>query len=153
MKVYYFYRGQYRYNFFKLMLNVILSQSCSHPSTTGSPMSQYSLRYTFFRLFFPIPFSASSLRTRIPAQLVILLRTCAVDGEWLQWQAWAECSVSCGGGTRHRLRTCKQPLHGGLVCDGTDKETEACNQHLCPSGCFNISLCLTCCFFFCFTFF
>ncbi|RUS87810.1 hypothetical protein EGW08_004409 [Elysia chlorotica] len=57
---------------------------------------------------------------------------CPVDGEWLQWQAWADCSVSCGGGARQRTRTCKQPLNGGLVCNGNATEAEDCNQHFCP---------------------
>lgn len=27
-------------------------------------------------------------------------------GEWSEWSDWSPCSVSCGGGTRNRRKTC-----------------------------------------------
>jgi len=57
---------------------------------------------------------------------------CPVDGKWLKWGEWKECSVSCGGGTRSRDRQCDGPFYGGNDCVGKATEEEACGEGNCP---------------------
>ncbi|XP_078378155.1 SCO-spondin-like isoform X7 [Oculina patagonica] len=59
---------------------------------------------------------------------------CAVDGNWTAWRDWEVCSVSCGGGTQNRVRTCTNPLpaHGGKDCVGEGVITRRCNEDPCP---------------------
>lgn len=47
------------------------------------------------------------------------------------WGQWSECSASCDGGRRARIRAAlTQPSQGGLVC-GPGQEWEACNPEPC----------------------
>ncbi|CAG2221269.1 unnamed protein product [Mytilus edulis] len=64
---------------------------------------------------------------------------CDVDGGWTRWDDWTKCSTSCGNGTRHRGRSCSNPLpdNGGLTCNGTDTEIGDCTLELCPE-CFKL---------------
>lgn len=57
---------------------------------------------------------------------------CPVDGVWINWSEWEDCSVSCGNGTRNRNRTCVEPQYGGKPCEGPDLESEYCNLVECP---------------------
>ncbi|XP_045160489.2 SCO-spondin-like [Mercenaria mercenaria] len=57
---------------------------------------------------------------------------CPVDGKWLDWSEWDNCTAPCGGGSRNRSRTCVEPMHGGKDCIGEDTETDACNEDPCP---------------------
>ena len=59
----------------------------------------------------------------------------SVDGGWSTWSSWAGCSVSCGGGTWSRSRSCTNPSaqHGGHYCVGSSTEDTGCNNHPCPS--------------------
>uniref|UniRef100_G3N7U1 SCO-spondin n=1 Tax=Gasterosteus aculeatus aculeatus TaxID=481459 RepID=G3N7U1_GASAC len=41
--------------------------------------------------------------------------TCPVDGLWLPWVSWANCSSGCGG-VQVRHRGCIPPLYGGRDC-------------------------------------
>ncbi|CAG5122853.1 unnamed protein product, partial [Candidula unifasciata] len=59
-------------------------------------------------------------------------RPCPVDGFWKEWQSWAACSLTCGGGTRERTRQCNLGQYGGKNCTGNYSETEPCNQQNCP---------------------
>ncbi|MBN3312119.1 HMCN1 protein, partial [Atractosteus spatula] len=61
-------------------------------------------------------------------------RHCPVDGKWNSWVSWAACSVSCGGGTRQRTRSCSNPApqYGGRQCEGNDVHIDFCNSELCP---------------------
>ncbi|XP_032884067.1 hemicentin-1 isoform X2 [Amblyraja radiata] len=61
-------------------------------------------------------------------------RMCPVDGKWTPWISWSACSVSCGGGTRQRARTCSNPMpqHGGHYCEGSDVQMDFCNTDPCP---------------------
>ncbi|XP_068599564.1 hemicentin-1 [Brachionichthys hirsutus] len=61
-------------------------------------------------------------------------RLCPVDGKWSSWVSWGACSVSCGGGTRHRTRLCGSPApqHGGRQCEGNDVHFDYCNSDACP---------------------
>ncbi|KAL1122470.1 hypothetical protein AAG570_002801 [Ranatra chinensis] len=55
-----------------------------------------------------------------------------INGEWSEWIA-IRCSVSCGGGTGIRLRTCTNPSPSleGRPCLGPDMEKSRCNVRRC----------------------
>ncbi|XP_028290490.1 SCO-spondin [Gouania willdenowi] len=70
--------------------------------------------------------------------------TCPVDGQWLPWGTWSNCSRVCGS-FQVRHRGCIPPLYGGLRCPhlpGPSKlymeikpcPTEGCSNMSCPSG-------------------
>ncbi|CAM9592142.1 unnamed protein product [Lampetra fluviatilis] len=61
-------------------------------------------------------------------------RKCPVDGKWSVWSGWGPCSVSCGGGSRQRSRSCSEPppQHGGHSCEGSDIHVDFCNSEPCP---------------------
>eukprot|EP00438_Fugacium_kawagutii_P018141 Skav231604 [mRNA] locus=scaffold232:449631:450155:+ [translate_table: standard] len=43
---------------------------------------------------------------------------CARDCAWHDWESWGDCSMSCGGGLKSRLRHIKQlPEDGGKHCE------------------------------------
>lgn len=72
----------------------------------------------------------SSFRSYAPS---VTLNTCAINGGWSDWGGWSACSVSCGGGTQTRYRTCTNPApaYGGAGCSGSDSETVSCNTQAC----------------------
>ena len=86
-----------------------------------------------WHLIFYVPLKnvPSIITTKISA--CSWLSVFVVDGVWEQWSEWAECSVSCGGGSQDRNRDCTGPFYGGLECPGNDSETRDCNTHHCPS--------------------
>ena len=52
--------------------------------------------------------------------------------EWGEWQAWGECTASCGEGIRNRIRTC---LLTQGACEGASREQEDCTENPpCPPG-------------------
>jgi len=57
-----------------------------------------------------------------------------INGGWSSYSAWSSCTVSCGGGTQTRTRSCNNPSpqYGGLACSGTDTENQSCNTNTCP---------------------
>ncbi|GCC29770.1 hypothetical protein chiPu_0008212 [Chiloscyllium punctatum] len=61
---------------------------------------------------------------------------CPVDGNWGPWQAWNDCSVSCGGGEKRRLRMCNNPVpsSGGRSCPGDGSQVSRCKVQPCPGG-------------------
>ncbi|XP_061153333.1 hemicentin-1 isoform X4 [Syngnathus typhle] len=61
---------------------------------------------------------------------------CPADGNWGLWQSWGECSASCGGGQRTRVRLCNNPSpsNGGRSCPGDSSQLSRCNLEACPGG-------------------
>ncbi|KAL4217009.1 hypothetical protein ACF0H5_023465 [Mactra antiquata] len=57
-----------------------------------------------------------------------------VDGNWSEWGNWSSCDVTCGNGTRSRVRDCDSPAPkaGGDNCTGSADETETCIERDCP---------------------
>ena len=58
-----------------------------------------------------------------------------VDGNWVAWTTWSACTVTCGGGTKDRERTCTNPApqYLGKDCVGVPDDRTDCNTHHCPS--------------------
>ena len=63
-----------------------------------------------------------------------------VHGGWGDWTSFAECSLSCGGGTQTRQRECDNPspAYGGDYCSGNENETQPCHIEVCPGNTPNI---------------
>ncbi|AWP10692.1 putative hemicentin-1 [Scophthalmus maximus] len=61
---------------------------------------------------------------------------CPVDGNWGSWQPWGECSATCGGGERTRVRLCNSPSpgNGGRLCPGDSSQLSRCKTQACPGG-------------------
>ncbi|KAM5147900.1 hemicentin-1 [Mantella aurantiaca] len=61
-------------------------------------------------------------------------KPCPVDGSWLDWSPWEECSKTCGSGKQTRTRVCKIPSgeEEGKMCDGKAIDTRVCNNKPCP---------------------
>ncbi|XP_033937393.1 hemicentin-1 [Pseudochaenichthys georgianus] len=61
---------------------------------------------------------------------------CPVDGNWGSWQPWGDCSTSCGGGERTRVRLCNSPSssNGGRLCPGDSSQLSRCSSQACPGG-------------------
>ena len=61
---------------------------------------------------------------------------CPVHGGYSPWSNFSQCSKSCAGGKKTRMRTCTNPppQHGGRDCNhfGASNETIRCNTHFCP---------------------
>lgn len=59
---------------------------------------------------------------------------CPINGGFTEWSKFGECTVSCGGGTKTRMRACTNPApqYGGKACVGPIKDTEACGTQHCP---------------------
>lgn len=66
---------------------------------------------------------------------IYLVITFSVDGAWVTWTSWGTCTVTCGGGTQTRSRTCTNPApqYGGANCPGSAGSSQACNTQHCPS--------------------
>ena len=65
----------------------------------------------------------------------------AVDGGYTNWSEWEACSVTCGGGSQKRSRTCTNPPPSGdgQTCLqqslGPAEETQECNAKDCRKQC------------------
>lgn len=58
-----------------------------------------------------------------------------VDGGWGAWiTSGSECSVTCGRGSRIRIRSCSNPapVNGGQDCPGAVYESKSCLLKECP---------------------
>ena len=51
-------------------------------------------------------------------------------GNCVNWTEYSECSMTCGGGTQTRVRTCTD--QGEIV---TETETQMCNTANCSRSC------------------
>lgn len=58
-----------------------------------------------------------------------------MDGGWTEWTTWSGCSMSCGIGSQHRMRTCNdpEPKYGGQNCTGNNLDFKNCDSIPCPS--------------------
>ncbi|XP_035658799.1 A disintegrin and metalloproteinase with thrombospondin motifs 19-like [Branchiostoma floridae] len=54
---------------------------------------------------------------------------CPVDGSWSDWSPWSACNVTCGIGTRSRVRVCDEPAasKGGKECAGEETKNQTCD--------------------------
>ncbi|CAH1273765.1 SEMA5A [Branchiostoma lanceolatum] len=52
-------------------------------------------------------------------------------GTWEDWGPWGDCSVSCGGGVKKRMRTCRDE-YDGKTCVGRDTDVKLCKKQNCP---------------------
>lgn len=70
---------------------------------------------------------------------LILFSLFKVDGNWAAWTTWTSCTVTCGGGTKDRERTCTNPApqYLGKACVGVPDDRTTCNTHHCPSETIN----------------
>lgn len=58
-----------------------------------------------------------------------------VDGGWSAWvTTGSECSVTCGRGSKIRIRSCSNPapVNGGRNCPGAVYESTSCKLKECP---------------------
>ena len=60
--------------------------------------------------------------------------TLLVNGGWSGYGPWSSCSVTCGGGTQSKNRSCTKPspANGGKDCSGRANETQECATDACP---------------------
>ena len=67
-------------------------------------------------------------------QSIYLYMYFQVHGAWSNWHRPSQCSVSCGGGVRTRIRYCDHPApaNGGSYCPGSAYLQEPCNPTPCP---------------------
>ena len=67
--------------------------------------------------------------------LIDVLSLISVNCSWSNWNAWGDCSASCGGGTQLRYRIVEQAAQsGGEICQGSPSESQACGTTECPAG-------------------
>ncbi|XP_061184993.1 uncharacterized protein LOC133193009 [Saccostrea echinata] len=59
---------------------------------------------------------------------------CPIHGGWGSWGSWGTCTVTCGGGSQRRSRSCSNPTpqYGGLTCPGSSSSSQSCNTQNCP---------------------
>ena len=61
---------------------------------------------------------------------------CPRDCKWDDWGAWTDCTQSCDGGWRHRVRAkLQEAQHGGTPCADFSEDGEYCNTQVCPVDC------------------
>ncbi len=63
----------------------------------------------------------------------------SVNGDWTGYGSWSSCSVSCGGGTQTRSRSCTNPSasYGGTDCSGSTSDSQSCNTGSCGPYTYN----------------
>jgi len=61
---------------------------------------------------------------------------CPQDCLWSEWEAWGNCSKSCGGGNQSRYRYVTQiALGDGVNCSGVAHDLRSCNEEACTKDC------------------
>ena len=53
---------------------------------------------------------------------------------WASWSTWSACSITCGTGTKHRVRVIQTHEENGGTCSGDAVETSQENCGTCPAG-------------------
>ena len=54
---------------------------------------------------------------------------------WSDWSPWTDCSRTCGGGRRSRMRECLTEGAAKLDCTGDVVQIEDCSTQPCPGEC------------------
>ncbi|CAD7936459.1 unnamed protein product [Amoebophrya sp. A120] len=58
-----------------------------------------------------------------------------IDCKLTDWSSWSECTNTCGGGQKERVRHVDvPPMYGGKPCDGDLIEVTGCNTDSCDKG-------------------
>ena len=55
-----------------------------------------------------------------------------IDCQWSEWSSYSQCSKSCEGGSKQRIRYKETHESNGGNCYGSHKSTEPCNTQKCP---------------------
>ena len=87
--------------------------------------------------------STYSYRVSYAIQIAVLLNLICYFSWRSAWGSWGECSVTCGGGTQTRSRSCSNPpmAHGGKPCTGSSEMIKDCNMDvMCPGKPMSIPL-------------
>ena len=60
----------------------------------------------------------------------------SVDGFYMEWSVWSECSTTCSSDTQQRERDCEEAKYGGQPCStiGPAEEERYCNLRECPGN-------------------
>ena len=68
-------------------------------------------------------------------KLINVMLSVTVDGGFSNWGSWGTCTVTCGGGTQVRTRSCSNPApqYGGALCAGATSQSQGCNTQVCIS--------------------
>ncbi|XP_072039586.1 adhesion G protein-coupled receptor B1-like [Amphiura filiformis] len=62
-------------------------------------------------------------------------QSCATDVPvWGQWGDYSTCTVSCGGGSQTRTRTCTNPDDGVTCTPGASEDQRSCNTQSCVTN-------------------
>ncbi|XP_035468388.2 thrombospondin-2-like [Scophthalmus maximus] len=79
------------------------------------------------------PCAGPSVQTR-SCMLMKCDRKERADGTWGLWSPWSVCTTTCGEGNITRVRLCNNPppQKGGRGCPGGARDTQPCNNKLCP---------------------
>jgi hypothetical protein len=60
---------------------------------------------------------------------------CPEDCVMSEWEAYSDCTHTCGTGTQTRTRTIKDDVNYGGVACGSSQESQHCNTFNCPINC------------------
>jgi len=83
----------------------------------------------------PDPYDANARSEFYQEQDCNANNMCAIHCAFTSFDAWSDCSKSCGDGHSTRSRTItKDSKHGGSVCPITE-ESRQCNDNQCPRDC------------------
>ncbi|XP_072046267.1 uncharacterized protein [Amphiura filiformis] len=53
-----------------------------------------------------------------------------IESSWRPWGSWSACSLTCGSGTKARIRTCSK----AGACKGSVTDSSSCNTQSCPAN-------------------
>ena len=88
----------------------------------------------FFQLVFSPPLHGWVIGLVKKQTLLSINCVISVHGAWGSWTDSSDCSRSCDGGIRYRIRMCNNPSpsFGGNWCPGSVTEYQTCNTEACP---------------------